>query len=101
MVKLLVIELNQYRDVLHRFELPDNVATTAFMERFRGTKTAIYGGRRWTVYYNVRGALTDALTAGKVKETTAFLKAYEKDPLAIGIMLAEKEQIGRPAQSDE
>lgn len=101
MVKLLVIELNQYRDVLHRFELPDNVTTTAFLERFRGIKTAIYGGRRWTVYYNVRSALSDALTEGKVKETLSFLKAYEKDPLAIGIMLSEKEQIGKPAQSSE
>lgn len=100
MVKLLVIELNQYRDVLHRFELPDNVATTAFIERFRGMKTGMYGGRKWLVYYNVRKALADAVTAGKLKETAAFLKPYENDSLAIGIMLADKEVIGRPANAE-
>lgn len=98
MVKLFVIEMNQWRDVLLKFELPENEATTAFLERFQKVKSGMYGGRRFHVYYNVRTALTAALEAAELADVIAFLAPYhEKDFLAVGIMMAEKETIGKPA----
>ncbi|QVW28596.1 hypothetical protein pEaSNUABM8_00099 [Erwinia phage pEa_SNUABM_8] len=100
MVKLFVIEMNQWRDVLLRFELPDNDATTAFLERFQQVKSGISGGRRFHVYYNVRRALVPALEAAQLPKVLKFLEKYEKDPLAIGIMKEDKELVGKPAAAD-
>lgn len=100
MVKLFVIELNQWRDVLIKFELPDNDATTAFMERFQKVRSGMYSGRRFHVYYNVRHALIPAVEAAQLPKVLALLEKYEKDPLAIGIMKEDKETIGKPALSE-
>lgn len=97
MVKLFVIEMNQWRDILLRFELPDNDATAAFLERFQQVKSSMYGGRRFHVYYNVRRTLLPAVEAAQLPKVLAFLQKYEKDPLAIGIMKEEKELVGKLA----
>lgn len=100
MVRLFVIEMNQWRDVLLKFELPENEATTAFLERFQKVKSSMYGGRRFHVYYNVRQTLLTAVDAANLPKVQAFLAKYEKDYLAIGIMKEEKETIGKPAALD-
>jgi len=92
--------MNQWRDVLLRFELPENDATAAFLERFQQVKSSLYSGRRFHVYYNVRRALLPAVEAAQLPELLALLAKYENDPLAIGIMKEEKELIGKAASSE-
>lgn len=94
MPKLRVIELNQWRDTLLSFELPESDATTAFMEKFQSMKSGLYGGRRWHVYYNMRKLLAPALADAKLTEVIAFLAPYEDNSLAIGIMMEEKANAG-------